>query len=349
MSDTLSLISKPIEKDMKQFQGLFSELLSHNDGLLHDVLQHIMKRGGKRMRPMLTLLIARALYTQEHGEMYRDFKKLCNVVGSGDKQLIQKALYAACSLELLHTASLVHDDVVDEADERRGQQSVNASYTNRIAILVGDYILSASLKAISECADQRMTNGIARLGLTLSEGEVRQIQNISDKAFSIDAYYDVIGKKTAALFEACCYLGALSVGASEENTAKACHFGHDLGIVFQIRDDIFDYSDSKEVGKPTGKDMKEGKLTLPALFVLNDANCPENITAIALKIKNLSATKEEMDCLVDYTKQHGGINYAQQAMEEYSQRAMTFIEGIQDERLKASLKAYLDYVAGRSF
>ena len=350
MKDTLSEITQPVEKEMKQFADIFSKSLSSTDGLLNEMLQHIMQRGGKRMRPLLTLLVAKSEYKKQHGALYRDFMQVKSMLSGDDKPLMFKALHAACSLELLHTASLVHDDVVDEADERRGQASVNASFNNRLAVLVGDYILSTSLMEISKCQEPRMTEALARLGQTLSRGEVAQQQNISSKDFSIDNYYDVISKKTASLFEACCYLGAYAAGATEEDIVKACRFGHNLGIIFQIRDDIFDYSDSKTIGKPTGIDMREGKLTLPVLFVLNDKEnaCPQEMTDIAHKVKSGEASEAEIELLIAYTRDRGGINFARHAMDEYYANALAYIdEDVKDEMIKASLKTYLDYVIGR--
>ena len=302
------------------------------------------------MRPILTLLVAKALYTKNHGALYRNIVSVRDTFSSSEKGVMSKAIHAACSLELLHTASLVHDDVVDEASERRGQPSVNASFKNRLAILVGDYILSTSLFEISKCFDPRMTTCLAELGQTLSSGEVQQQQNISDSSFSIDAYYEVITKKTAALFEACCILGALSVNASEEDIAKVREFGKNLGIIFQIRDDIFDYYDSKEIGKPTGNDMREGKLTLPILFVLNDTEnaCPENIVSLAQKAKQQECSESEIQELISYTREHGGINYARHAMEEFYKKAEQYIlSEITEKKYSDALLSYLQYVIGR--
>ena len=350
MKDILSEITHPVAKGRKQFAEIFSTALSSTDGLLNQMLQHIMQRGGKRMRPLLTLLVAKSEYLKQHGALYRDFMQVKSMLTGDDKPLMFKALHAACSHELLHTASLVHDDVVDEADERRGQASVNASFNNRLAVLVGDYILSTALMEIAKCNEPRMTEALARLGQTLSRGEVAQQQNISTKDFSIDNYYDVISKKTASLFEACCYLGAYAAGATEEDIVKACHFGHNIGIIFQIRDDIFDYSDSKKIGKPTGIDMREGKLTLPVLFVLNDKEnaCPQEMTDIAYKIKSGDAKEDEIERLIAYTIEHGGINFARHAMDEYYAKAIAYVnDDVRDEKVKNALKTYLDYVIGR--
>lgn len=345
MSHIMTDIIRPIEKEMSLFKEFFRESLSYNDGLLEEVLSHIMQRGGKRMRPILTMLIAKGLYTKGSGADMIDYDDM----DEGAKGLMQKALHAACSLELLHTASLVHDDVVDDADQRRGQASVNAQYNTRVAVLVGDYILSTSLHEISFCHDERMTNALAKLGQTLSRGEVRQQQNIIDTSFSIDAYYQVITQKTAALFEACCQLGALAVDASQEDISGVCDFGRNLGIAFQIRDDIFDYYDSADIGKPTGNDMREGKLTLPALLVLNDEECPEQYREIASHVKAMKATDEEIAQLISYTIGQGGIERAKHCMNEFFESAQSLVdERITDSQLNASLHAFADYVVDRN-
>lgn len=348
MNDILAKISSPITVELSEFQDIFADALSHTDGLLNEVLMHIRKRGGKRMRPILTLLIAKILYHKHDIALDRDATKKDGLMAEGQNgKPFDKALRAAASLELLHTASLVHDDVVDEADERRGQASVNATYQNRIAVLVGDYILSTSLGQIALTQDSRMTHVLAQLGMTLSEGEVRQQQNISTDFFSMDAYFDIISRKTAALFESCCYLGALSVGASEEDIQKACKFGHNLGIIFQIRDDIFDYYDNKEIGKPTGNDMREGKLTLPVLYVLNNLD-NDHAKQLAVKVKKHEANDVEISELIELTKQLGGVDYAREVMEEYYQKAIEFIDQDQfDQQLKDSLTTYVKYVIGR--
>ena len=256
----LSLIKKPIEGYLDDFIKLFNDSLSHTDGLLSQVLEHIKSRGGKRMRPMLILLIAK-----NYG---------------GISSVTQ---HSAVGLELLHTASLVHDDVVDESKERRGQASVNAEYNNKVAVLVGDYVLSTALLNVALTNNTHIVQSLAELGRTLSNGEILQLSNLQNSEFSEEVYYEVIKMKTAALFEACCEIGAMSANATEEDLEKAKTFGRNLGIIFQIRDDIFDYYDSKEIGKPTGNDMAEGKLTLPVLYALNSTE-DEEMKAIAAKL-----------------------------------------------------------------
>ena len=323
--ERLSIIKRPIEGEFDDFVRLFNESLSHTEGLLSQVLEHIRHRGGKRMRPLLILLIAK------------------NYGGVNDV-----TLRSAVGLELLHTASLVHDDVVDESKERRGQSSVNAEYNNKVAVLVGDYVLSTALLNISFTNNSDILRSIAVLGRNLSNGEILQLSNIQNTEFSEDIYYDVIKMKTAALFEACCEVGTLSVNANERQIELAKEFGRNLGIIFQIRDDIFDYYDSKEIGKPTGNDMAEGKLTLPVLYALNSTHDSE-MEEIARKVKRNDVTRYEIARLVDFTKNNGGIEYAEQKMLELRHKCMEFIDSESvSEEIRTSLTAYIDYVIQRN-
>ena len=323
--ERLSIIKRPIEGEFDDFVRLFNESLSHTEGLLSQVLEHIRHRGGKRMRPLLILLIAK------------------NYGGVNDV-----TLRSAVGLELLHTASLVHDDVVDESKERRGQASVNEEYNNKVAVLVGDYVLSTALLNISYTNNSDILRSIAVLGRNLSNGEILQLSNIKNTEFSEDIYYDVIKMKTAALFEACCEVGTLSVNANESQIELAKEFGRNLGIIFQIRDDIFDYYDSKEIGKPTGNDMAEGKLTLPVLYALNSTHDSE-MEEIARKVKRNDVTRYEIARLVDFTKNNGGIEYAERKMLELRQKCMEFIDSESvSEEIRTSLTAYIDYVIQRN-
>ena len=323
--DYLSIIKHPIEAELADFVSLFNQSLSHEDGLLGSALEHIRKRAGKRMRPILILLMA------------RNFGQITDVTQN-----------AAVGLELLHTASLVHDDVVDESEERRGQASVNATYDNKVAVLVGDYILSTALLCVARTHSEQIVTYLAELGRTLSDGEILQLSNIGRKDISEDVYYDVIKQKTAALFEACAGIGALSSGASEEDVMAAKQFGQNLGIIFQIRDDIFDYYDSKEIGKPTGNDMAEGKLTLPVIHAVNNGG-DEDMKRLALKVKDHSVTTEEIASLVDYTKRMGGIEYAEKRMWEFHAEAQRFLdERVGQQEIKEALQAYLDFVIKRN-
>ena len=322
--DYLKLIKEPIEQDLLDFIDLFNHALTHEDGLLSQVLSHIRQRGGKRMRPILILLMA------------KNYGTVSSVTQ-----------HAAVGLELLHTASLVHDDVVDESSERRGQASVNATYDNKVAVLVGDYILSTALLHVSKTGHQRIVEYLAELGRTLAAGEILQLTNIQNQEIAEEVYYQIIKNKTAALFEACASIGALSAGASDEDVKLAAQFGQDLGIMFQIRDDIFDYYDSKEIGKPTGNDMAEGKLTLPVIYALN-SHPIDSMMTLARKVKAGTVNPDEIACLVEFTKEQGGIEYAEQKMQEFQSKCQQYIdENVKNEDIKAALTAYVDYVIKR--
>jgi octaprenyl-diphosphate synthase len=321
--DYLSVIKHPIESDFQEFVYRFQSSLSHSYGLLSQALEHIRQRTGKQMRPMLTLLSA------------KNYGVVSDVT-----------LDAAVSLELLHTASLIHDDVVDESSERRGQSSVNASYNNKVAVLVGDYILSQALLQVSKTNNQRIIQNLAELGSTLASGEILQLSNISSAEISEEVYYKVIHKKTAALFESCAYLGGLSVGASDKELEDAKNFGHLIGMIFQIRDDIFDYYESKEIGKPTGNDMLEGKLTLPLIYALKH-NPSDDMLALANKVKAGKIVADEIAVLVDFTKKSGGIEYAERKMDEIAEDARRYIDSQVRPELREAFSAYLDYVIQR--
>ncbi|MCR5817740.1 MAG: polyprenyl synthetase family protein [Prevotella sp.] len=322
--DYLHLIKQPIEQELLDFIELFNSSLQHEDGLLSSALSHIRQRGGKRMRPMLILLMAK-----NYGEV------------------TQVSQHAAVGLELLHTASLVHDDVVDESQERRGQASVNASYNNKVAVLVGDYILSTALLHVAKTGNKRIVEYLAELGRTLAAGEILQLTNIRNQEISEEVYYQIIKNKTAALFEACAAIGALSAGAGEDDVLKAGQFGQDLGIMFQIRDDIFDYYDSQEIGKPTGADMAEGKLTLPVIYALN-SNKMDSMMNLALKVKQGGVNADEIAVLVEFSKKAGGIEYAEQRMRYYHRLCQKYIEeNVKDKSISDALTAYIDFVIER--
>ncbi len=322
--DYLSLIKQPIEAELTDFIDLFNKSLMHSDGLLSQALGHIRQRAGKRMRPMLILLMA------------KNFGKVTEV-----------SQHSAVGLELLHTASLVHDDVVDESGERRGQASVNATYNNKVAVLVGDYILSTALLHVSYSHSEQIVRYLAELGRVLSNGEILQLNSISNEEISEEVYYQVIKQKTAALFEACAGIGALSAEASPIAVEEAKRFGQNLGVIFQIRDDIFDYYDSKEIGKPTGNDMAEGKLTLPVIYALK-ATGDEEMIKLARKVKSHEVTAEEIGRLVEFTKANGGIEYADECMWNFHAECMNFLDTyVEDKSIYQALKAYLDFVIER--
>ena len=323
--DILSEIRKPVEKEFNDFLNLFKKVFNSDDVTLGNVLLHIGNRGGKHMRPLLLILIAKA-----YGDVNEKTKR------------------AAVGVELLHTASLVHDDVVDESDKRRGQPSVNSLFNNKISVLVGDYLLSSSISSFVDAENWQILRLMTEVCATLSSGEILQIENISNTEVSEETYYEIIYRKTASLFEACAGIGALSVNAQEDDIRKAKELGKAIGMTFQIRDDIFDYYDSDAIGKPTGNDMLEGKLTLPVIYAINNSN-DEEMTVLVDKVKRGDANKEEIGRLVAFAKENGGIDYAYSKMEEFSAQAKSIVSSIKEKAIRDALTAYIDYVSKRTF
>lgn len=320
------LIRKPIASELDDFDTLFRTTLESEKPLLQEVLAHIARRTGKRMRPILMLLMA----------------KCCGGV-------TERTLHAAVALELLHTASLVHDDVVDDSTERRGQPSVNATFGNKLSVLVGDYLLSTALFHAAQTGDVRIIRRVAHLGQMLSEGEILQLSAVSTDGFSEEVYFDIIRKKTAVLFETCASLGALSAGAGDDRVEWAGSIGELIGMAFQIKDDIFDYSAdvAAVIGKPTGNDMHEGKLTLPVLHALI-ASGDEEMAALARKVRHQSATDEEIARLVAFTASEGGIDYARRVMVRQQEEVRSLLTQCPDEDVRLSLCSYMDYVVERN-
>lgn len=324
--DFLQQIKSPIQAELEDFNALFKQSLEFDEGLLSLALKQVREGQGKRMRPILLLLIA------------KNFGKVTDVT-----------LRAAVSLELLHTASLVHDDVVDESNERRGKPSMNAAYGNKVAVLVGDYILSTALQRAALSGSYTVVNHLAELGKMLSDGEIRQLNSIKETSFSEENYFDVIGKKTASLFEKCALLGAETVGATDEQIKAAREFGYNIGIIFQIRDDIFDYFKSEKIGKPTGNDMREGKLTLPVIYALKSKQ-DEAANMLASKVKKGSVTEDEIAQLVEFTKVNGGIDYAEKTMLNYYSKACNFVDKfVKNAEIKQSLQTFLDFMIKRNY
>ena len=321
--DKLSIIRQPIEAELKRFAQLFDETMNEADGLLGRICQGIAERKGKLMRPILLMLVAK-----EWGE-------------------VSMAAYrAALTLELLHNASLVHDDIVDESDMRRGRPSVRSIYGNKTAVLAGDYLLSSALDSAALSGDIKIVNNVSLLGKQLSEGELLQLFNTQNTDFSEEKYYHIIRLKTASLFSAATRIGAISSGAGDDDVKQMDRLGDIIGLCFQIRDDIFDYYDN-DTGKPSGNDMLEGKLTLPALYILNTTN-DEALRAIATRVRAGSATADEIAILVSATKEQGGIRYANDQMERLSLEAKALIADFRNPEVKQALSLYIDFVSERT-
>ena len=320
---TFDTILRPIEAEFATFRKMQDDLAVNPNPLLREIILHVNKQRGKQMRPMMVLLF---------GKMFGE---------------ISDTTYsAALALELLHTGSLVHDDVVDESMQRRGQASVNAIYNNKLAVLVGDYLLSMALAFTGRCGTPRITNLVGALGQTLADGEIFQMFHSHEKLVSEEVYLEIIRKKTASLFSTSAEVGAISVGASEENIARARQIGEYIGICFQIRDDIFDYY-SNDVGKPTGNDMREGKLTLPIIYAVRTQG-DEHIRTMIDRLKSGGLSDAEINELIEFAKEKGGIEYAEHTMQQYRQKAIDLLPDGIDESIRQSVIAYMDVVINRT-
>ncbi len=319
----LNAIQKPIQSELQHYETVFRSALHSGNPLLSAALAHVTSKLGKVMRPTLLLLCAR-----EAG------------------QVTEAALHAAAGLELLHTASLVHDDVVDESDMRRGQPSVNAVFGNKAAVLVGDFITSSALRELHSTGSMEAVGCTAWLGQQLADGELLQLNNTQLTSFAEDTYYEVIDRKTAALFSTCASLGALLGGADAEMVERLSRFGQLVGRCFQMRDDLLDLDTTRQTGKPKGNDLREGKLTLPVLFALRNADGEHR--RLALKVRSLSALPQEIQQLIDFTVACGGIQYAEQQMQQLCAEAIGLLQSCRDAEIRSALEQYAIYVAART-
>ena len=315
-------IMAPIFNEMVQFDEHFKETMRSKVPLLDKVTQYIVKRKGKQMRPMFVFLTAKML--GEIGEKTYD---------------------AASLVELLHTATLVHDDVVDDANERRGYFSVNALWKNKIAVLVGDYMLSRILLLSLEKENTELLKIVARSVREMSEGELLQIEKTRRLDITEDIYFEIIKKKTASLIATCCEAGAISV---EENywAETMFSFGELVGIAFQIKDDIFDYGSPDKIGKPTGIDIREQKMTLPFIYAINNASqADRKVLTDIVKYKNDQS--EEIDRAIEIVIRSGGIKYAYDKMLYYGNKALDLLTEIPDSEAKQSLIGLVNYTMNR--
>ena len=320
--DVLDKIKAPVAAEMEQFREVFRKTLYSDNPLLEQVVEHLLKAPGKQLRPLLVLLAAR-------------------MVGEVNEKVIRVAL----ALEMLHTASLVHDDVVDESDRRRGLPSVNALLSNQIAVLAGDFILSKALESAALTEDTRIVRYIAQLGQSLADGELLQLDSQDSEVLSEAVYFDIIGRKTASLFSLCARLGAMMAGGTEAEAERLAQYGKLIGICFQLRDDVFDYG-TAEVGKPLGNDMKEGKLTLPTIYAVvhsDDASMRE----LALKVRRREASAEEMHQLMDFTVSQGGLEYARWHMKDMQGMADGLIDDTRNPSITEALHLLTAFVAER--
>lgn len=318
-------IQAPVQAELQEFRRQFAATLQSGNTLLQAALTHILNRSGKMVRPTMVMLSARTV----------------GVVG-------QRVMDVALALELLHTASLVHDDVVDESDERRGQSSLNAMMTNQIAVLVGDYILSRALHHAAATGSAEIVDAVAMLGQTLADGELQQLANLDSEVINENSYYLVVHKKTASLFAACAQLGVTAAGGSAEQAERMRQLGSLVGTCFQLRDDLLDFRGSERLGKPSGNDMCEGKITLPVISALKHSQS-EEIQRLALLVRRREATDEDISKLTCLATQKGGVEYTQWAMKEFSMMADGLIDEQADAEIVQALHAFVLFMSDRDF
>src|SRR5690554_719257 len=319
----IDTIKAPIEEELKNFEPYFKRALKSDVPLLGTILNYIYRTKGKQIRPMFVFLSARL-----HGHT-NDFSQL-----------------AACSVELLHSATLVHDDVVDESYERRGSFSVNALWRNKLAVLVGDYILARGLLLQLEQKKYNFLHLISRAVQDMSEGEILQIKKSRKLDIDEETYFEIIRKKTASLIATSMAIGAASVTDDPEIPEKMYRIGQDAGIAFQIKDDIFDYQVKGLIGKPTGNDIKEKKITLPLLHVIKQSSVSERRRILGL-IKRKNNNKEVVEELVRLVEEKGGIEYATEKMNAFKDKAVASLMEFPESDARTSLIELMEYITTR--
>ena len=321
--NTLDTIKKTIEPELKQFNVFLEDSLKSSTPLLNKILKYVLKQKGKQIRPLFVLLSAKC-----HGEINENTYR------------------AAAFIELLHTATLIHDDVVDNSDKRRGMFSLNALWKNKIAVLIGDYLLSKGMLLALENKDYQMLDTISETVKAMSEGEIYQMEKARRMDITEEDYYDIIRRKTASLISSCCVVGALSVNATESQVEKMRNFGISAGIAFQIKDDIFDYQVNNNTGKPAGNDIQEHKMTLPLIHLLKISNNSER-RRIIRKIKCHSDDVETRMGIINKVQQNHCLDYAEEKMNSFVEEALNQLDEIKNEEALASLKSLVNYCINR--
>ena len=319
----LNQIQEPINDHIRAFEKKFRMSMKSKVPLLDTITRYIIKRKGKQMRPMFVFLTA----------------GLCGE--------INESTYRAASLiELLHTATLVHDDVVDDSNTRRGFFSINALWKNKIAVLVGDYLLSRGLLLALDHDEFLTLKLVSNATREMSEGELLQIEKARKLDIKEDIYFEIIRKKTASLIASCCAAGAASVSANEDVIKKMQQFGENVGIAFQIKDDLFDYQDSKLIGKPNGIDIKEQKMTLPLIYMLNNSSTSEKRKVINI-VKNHNNNPAKVARVIEQVNKSGGMEYAREKMKAYQAQAFACLDEFPDGPMRNSLKELVMYTTKR--
>jgi octaprenyl-diphosphate synthase len=317
-------IKAPINHEMELFEKKFSLFMSSRVALLNKITHFIVNRKGKQMRPMFVFLVAKMV---------------------SDGEVNDRVYRGASVIELIHTATLVHDDVVDDSNRRRGFFSLNALWKNKIAVLVGDYLLSKGLLLSIDNEDFDLLKIISVAVREMSEGELLQIEKARQLDITEDVYYNIIRQKTATLIAACCSMGAAAVLPNSEHVEKMRKFGELIGMAFQIKDDLFDYGERK-IGKPTGIDIKEQKMTLPLIYVLNNANSKDKRWLIN-SVKNHNRDKKRVREVIEFVKKNNGLEYAKEKMYVYQKEALDILDTYPESVFKSSLHTMVDYVIER--
>ncbi len=321
---SVELIKLPIKNEMELFEKKFKDSMLSKVPLLNRITYYIVRRKGKQMRPMFVFLVAKMV---------------------SDGGFDERTYRGASVVELIHTATLVHDDVVDDSNRRRGFFSVNALWKNKIAVLVGDFLLSKGLLLSIDNEDFDLLKLISIAVREMSEGELLQIEKARKLDITEEIYFDIIRQKTATLIAACCGIGAASVGASKDIVQQMRKFGEYIGIAFQIKDDLFDYTDDK-IGKPTGIDIKEQKMTLPLIYTLNNCSKKEKSWLIN-SIKKYNKDKKRVKEVINLVKENGGIEYTISKMNNYKNKALAILDNYPASEYKNSLLTMIDYVVER--
>jgi len=317
-------IKAPVKAEMDEFESYFRQSMKSKIRLLDIINNYIIKRKGKEIRPILVFLSAKLI----------------------DK--VTPSTYTAAALtQLLHTATLIHDDVVDEAYERRGFFSINALWKSKAAVLVGDYLLSKGLLVALENKEYEQLQVVSDAVREMSEGELLQLEKSRKLDITEEVYFDIIYKKTASLIASCTHLGAISAKANEEDQQKLKEFGENLGIAFQMKDDLFDYEKQGSIGKPTGNDIKEKKLTLPLIYVLRQISEKDKRWALKI-IRKHNKNNEKVNELIQFVKENGGIEYTREKMLEYKQKALESISSFPDTEAKRALNQLVEYTISRT-
>lgn len=313
-----------ISSDLERLQKIIKQSLSSNSPLLNKIVDKYLETKGKQIRPIIVVLSAKFFGAE---------------VSDG-------VLCGAASVELLHNASLIHDDVIDETKQRRGHDTINNTWDNHIAVLVGDFFVSNALACAIRTNDFRVISTISELGKELSIGEIDQIDVAKHHSIDEQTYFSIINKKTASLFQSCVKVGGYSVGASDIDIANLSKFVELLGLSFQIKDDIFDYFKDDAIGKPTGNDLREGKVTLPLIYALSHTESPRHEEMRRLADSD-SLTTEQIETLIDFAKAEGGIEYAYATMERLRAEARSILEPYPDNEAKRAFLSLFDYIIKR--